>query len=57
MKLAGAYQQGKYTTTNAMKIVVFGTSYGPAPWFGEDAYSGRMVKKGWNCGRKMSSYE
>ena len=57
MKLAGAYQQGKYTTTNAMKIVVFGTSYGPAPWFGEDAYSGRMVKKGWNSGRKMSSYE
>ena len=51
MKLAGALNQNKYSTPNAIKIVMFGTSYGSAPYFGEDEYSGRMILKGWNSKR------
>jgi tryptophan synthase beta subunit len=29
---------------------VMGTSFGPAPWYGEIEYTGRMVKLGWNSG-------
>jgi RHS repeat-associated protein len=48
MKLAGALQQNKYSKINAAKIVMFGVSYGPAPWYGEMNYSGRMIKMGWD---------
>ncbi|MFB6454393.1 hypothetical protein ACE38W_03905 [Chitinophaga sp. Hz27] len=51
MKLAGALQQGQYNKVNAGKIVLFGTSYGPAPWYGEQEYTGRMVKLGWFSSR------
>lgn len=52
MKLAGALQVGQYNKVNAAKIVTFGTSYGPAPWYGEENYTGRMVKEGWDSSRK-----
>ncbi|RAJ83324.1 hypothetical protein CLV59_103288 [Chitinophaga dinghuensis] len=51
MKLAGALQQGQYNKVNAAKIVLFGTSYGPTPWYGEQEYTGRMVKLGWFSSR------
>ncbi|WP_131539592.1 hypothetical protein [Pedobacter nototheniae] len=51
MKLAGALQQGQYNSTNAMKIVMFGKSYGPSPWYGEIEYTGRRVTQGWNSSR------
>jgi RHS repeat-associated protein len=51
MKLAGALQVGQYNKTNAAKIVTFGTAFGPAPWYGEIPYTGRMVKQGWINGK------
>jgi hypothetical protein len=42
-----AFNVKKYNNINAARIVVFGVSFGPAPWYGEDAYSGRMIKRGW----------
>ena len=50
MKLAGALQQGKYSKINAAKIVTFGTSYGPAPWYGEIEYTGREIERGFHRG-------
>lgn len=52
MKLAGALNVKKCNSINAGKIVLFGISYGPAPYYGEDAYSGRMIDKGWYSKRK-----
>lgn len=46
MKLAGAYQVGKFSTLNAMKILLFGTSFGKSPYFGEEPYSGRRILQG-----------
>ena len=51
MKLAGALQVGQYNKTNAARIVSFGTAFGPAPWYGEIPYTGRMVKQGWVNGK------
>ena len=48
MKLAGALQVGQYNTWNAFRITTFGTSFGPAPWYGEINYTGRRVQEGWN---------
>jgi RHS repeat-associated protein len=50
MKLAGALQQGQYGKVNAAKIIMFGTAYGPAPWYGEIEYTGRRVKEGFQKG-------
>ncbi|NQX40647.1 RHS repeat-associated core domain-containing protein [Pedobacter steynii] len=52
MKLAGALQQRKYSFWNALRIVTFGTSFGSAPFYGEEEYSGRMILNGWNSNRK-----
>jgi RHS repeat-associated protein len=53
MKLAGALQQGQYNKINAASIVLFGhPTFGPAPWYGEIDYTGRMVKEGWDSSRK-----
>ncbi len=52
VKLAGALHQGKFNSTNAAKIVLFGTSYGPPPWYGEIEYAGRMFPMGWNRRKK-----
>ena len=52
MRLAGALQQGQYTKWNAAMMLLFKTEYGPAPWFGEMEYTGRMVKAGWQTSRK-----
>ena len=46
MKLAGAYQQRQLTKINIAKILTLGTSFGPAPYYGEETYSGRMILKG-----------
>jgi hypothetical protein len=52
MKLAWALQLGQYNKWNAFRITTFGTSFGPAPWYGEIEYTGRMVKLGWDAPRK-----
>jgi hypothetical protein len=52
-KLAGAYQQNKLTKWNAGKIVLFGTSYGPPPYYGEVPYSGRRQAEGFVAGEKL----
>ncbi|RBL88136.1 DUF6443 domain-containing protein [Chitinophaga flava] len=52
MRLAGALQQGHYNKWNAAMILLFKVEYGPAPWFGEMEYTGRMVKKGWQHSSK-----
>jgi hypothetical protein len=51
MKLAGALQVGAYNKWNAFRIVTFGTSFGPAPWYGEIEYTGRRVKEGYYAPR------
>jgi hypothetical protein len=48
VKLAGALHQGQFNYVNAAKIVLFGKSYGPPPWYGEIGYAGRMFPMGWN---------
>ena len=53
MKLAGALQQREYSVKNAIKIVLLGRQFGPAPYYGEMEYSGRMISLGWDwSGRK-----
>ena len=47
MRLAGALQQHKYSTLNALRIFFGDTQFGPAPWYGEIEYTGRRVKQGW----------
>jgi len=50
MKLAGALQQKEYSVKNAIKIVMLGRQFGPAPYYGEMEYSGRMISLGWDWG-------
>lgn len=55
-KLAGALHvlgnQGKsLTTSEKMKILIFGKSYGPAPTYGELPYQYRVSKAGWDKAR------
>jgi RHS repeat-associated protein len=53
MKIAGALNVGQYKGMQTALDVIFGAvSYGPAPYYGEDAYSGRMILQGWNSNRK-----
>ncbi|RNC79864.1 MAG: hypothetical protein ED557_12050 [Balneola sp.] len=52
LKVAGAVHQGKYNGASTVaKVVLFGTSYGPAPYYGEIPYAGRMIINGYNAGR------
>jgi len=53
MKLAGAYQQGKLNYINIIRIITYGESYGPAPYYGEEEYSGRQIQIGIDAGIKM----
>jgi len=50
MKLAGAYQVGAFTKLNILRIVTLGTAFGPAPYYGEEPYSGRRVLQGIKAG-------
>ncbi|WP_158280864.1 RHS repeat domain-containing protein [Pararcticibacter amylolyticus] len=50
MKLAGAYQVGEFTKWNIFRILTFGTAFGPAPYYGEETYSGRRILQGINAG-------
>ena len=50
IKLAGALQQGQYSKVNAARIIMFGTAFGPAPWYGEIEYTGRRVQEGFQRG-------
>ena len=52
MKLAGAYQLGQLTKAKAIGIVMFGTQYRPAPYYGEMEYSGRRILEGIAAGMK-----
>jgi len=48
-KLAGAlHVKGSLTTTQKADILLNGTSYGPAPAYGEVMYQYRMSKDGWD---------
>ncbi len=53
MKLAGALQVGQFTKANAIRIITTGKAFGPAPWYGEEAYSGRRIKEGFDYGSKQ----
>jgi hypothetical protein len=48
MKLAGALHTGNWSNLNAVKVLIFGTSYGPSPYYGEIPFAGRMIQAGWN---------
>ena len=50
MKMAGALQTGNWSNWNAFRILTFGTSFGPAPWYGEVEYTGRRVRAGFQYG-------
>jgi hypothetical protein len=50
MKLAGAYQVGELTKANIVKIMTYGASFGPAPYYGEQTYSGRRIIEGIKAG-------
>jgi len=52
LKIAGALQTGNFSTSNVAGIVLYGKSYGPAPYYGEQSYSGRMIINGWNRGKQ-----
>jgi len=52
MKLAGAYQVGKLSKFNIFRILTYGASFGPAPYYGEENYSGRRIQEGINAGNK-----
>lgn len=55
MKLAGAHQLNELSNFNAVRIVLFGIEYGPAPYYGEMEYSGRRILEGIAAGnRKLS---
>jgi hypothetical protein len=53
MKLAGALNVNQFNKWNAAKIFLFGVSYGRAPYYGEDAYSGRQILRGFEYGEKQ----
>jgi len=52
MKLAGAYQLKKLSAPNIAKILLLGTSFGPAPYYGEQEYSGRRILEGIRAGEE-----
>lgn len=52
LKLAGALQTGNWSKASAASIVLFGKSFGPAPYYGEEPHSGRRIIQGWKHGRK-----
>ncbi|WP_428331559.1 hypothetical protein [Mucilaginibacter sp.] len=53
MKLAGALQQSHYNKMNAGLMTLFcHPTFGPAPYYGEQDYTGRMVLQGWLNGGK-----
>jgi len=53
MKLAGAYQVRQLTMANILRIITYGASFGPAPYYGEEPYSGRRILEGTNAGNKL----
>jgi hypothetical protein len=49
MRLAGAYHsKGTLTRGMVANILLNNASYGPAPYYGEIPYAGRMIVNGWN---------
>ncbi len=53
-KLAGAlHVRGSLTNKEKAYIVLFGTSYGPPPTYGEIMYQYRMSKAGWDNAEKQ----
>jgi hypothetical protein len=49
-KLTGAYQVGKLSPFNIFKILTYGASFGPSPYYGEEKYSGRRIQEGIDAG-------
>jgi RHS repeat-associated protein len=52
MKLAGAYQLKRLTKYNILRILLYGASFAPPPYYGEENYSGRRILQGINAGNK-----
>ncbi|MFP3596099.1 hypothetical protein [Chryseobacterium sp. SIMBA_029] len=62
MKMAGAYQKGLLSSPHAIlnynligSVLFFGNSYGPAPYYGEEPYSGRRILEGIKAGEKENN--
>lgn len=55
MKLAGAYQQGVLNKFNIARVLIYGASFGPAPYYGEEPYSGRRILEGIKAGEKANN--
>lgn len=62
MKMAGAYQKGLISTPYKLlnyniigSVLLFGNSYGPAPYYGEEPYSGRRILEGIKAGEKANN--
>ncbi|CAH0220122.1 DUF6443 domain-containing protein [Chryseobacterium sp. Bi04] len=61
MKMAGAYQRGLLTAPHSIlnynaiaSVLFFGNSYGPAPYYGEEPYSGRRILEGIKAGENAN---
>jgi hypothetical protein len=52
-KLAGAYQQGHFSKMEVARVLFNGTAFGPAPYYGEIPYSGRMQVAGFTAGQRI----
>jgi len=49
LKVAGAVHTGNYEGRSTVRSVkLYGTSFGPYPYYGEIPYAGRMIVRGWN---------
>jgi RHS repeat-associated protein len=62
MKMAGAYQKGLLSSPHAIlnynligSVLFFGNSYGPAPYYGEEPYSGRRISEGIKADEKANN--
>jgi len=52
-KLAGAFQQGRFSKIDIARIMFNGAAFGPAPYYGEIPYSGRMQIEGFAAGQRI----
>ena len=52
MKLAGAYQLKLLTKLNILRILSYGASFAPPPYYGEESYSGRRILQGIDAGNR-----
>jgi hypothetical protein len=41
---------GKWSVINAARALLFGTAFGTAPYYGENAHAGRRIEQGFQAG-------